>query len=149
MDLKIKDKSFAAPLWDELATAQREKPVQPQHIINSSPGTVFAFKDRDNFTEAFGRKIFVVRGDEDDVYLFGEDGTVLDEPASFTPGGVQRYPTIPAHTHIILPILPSCDYVLAPPMPLSPAAYQYMGMLCIKPVRRHGCRRARFHEGVG
>ena len=45
---------------------------------------------RIDFAHDFERRIFVVRGVPDDcVYLFKEDGTLLDEPGSFTPGGVQ------------------------------------------------------------
>lgn len=101
IELKIMEHTFVTPAWDHIAAAQKDDVVQPQLIIESELGTVWAFRDRDNVAKPMERKIFVVRGDDNNVYLFSEDGTVLDEPDAFTPGGVQRCASVsitPQHT---------------------------------------------------
>ena len=99
VQLNILGHSFTAPSWDKIAAGQNAVKVEPQHIIDSPLGTVFAFRDRNNVSLPLDRKIFVVRGDDNNVFLFDEDGTVLDEPDAFTPGGVQTYASIPLRTH--------------------------------------------------
>ena len=81
---------FNAPSWISLAESQHGSLPTPTTVLEAASGTVFAFHDRLCFTKPLDRRVYVVRGEEEVVYLFHEDGTVLDEPDAGTAGGVQR-----------------------------------------------------------
>lgn len=99
LKLRIFDHVFDTPCWEEVAAAQLPPALEQKHIIDSPLGTVFAFMDRNNLSQPLERRIFVVRGDDNNIFLFHSDGTVLDEPDAFTAGGVQRYGTSFTCTH--------------------------------------------------
>ena len=59
-----------------------------------SVGDVYAMYDRNCFAEEWShksRRIFVCRWDEVRVLIYDEHGTPIDDPANFTPDGVQTF----------------------------------------------------------
>ena len=73
--------------WEELARAQLNLPPD----FEPEEGDVLALEDRDCFiTEWPSRRVFVLVG-FDCIYLFDENGTVIDDPENFVPNGRQDH----------------------------------------------------------
>jgi hypothetical protein len=79
--------------WPTVAAAQplaaHDDAITPDNFLENDEGDIFAFEDRNVFTEDWpGRHIFVVLG-SDEVLLFDTEGNPINEPEHGVPDGRQ------------------------------------------------------------
>lgn len=78
--------------WAEIAEQQsgldEEEAITPDRFVEADVGEVLAMYDRNRFDQPFERRVFVMLGD-DEVYVFREDGSRIDEPSNFVVDGAQ------------------------------------------------------------
>ena len=89
------DGGITIPPWRAVAEQQHRSALglTPQSFIEHAqghPGTGYAFRDRNDFDDDLNRRIFIVpKVDDGCVFVFDEDGTLVDEPNDGTPLGRQ------------------------------------------------------------